>query len=137
MLQLGQFHEALAELLPWLADNMARLAGFPPPGVQPDNVEPQIQELEVIGSLLHVIVRVLHCVLLQWFITEATEKSYNYNCSTSYFSVLFCPSFLPPPPPVFSHFSPLPTFFSPECGVRYLVPHPEHCLPEYCWRGTH
>jgi len=106
------FHDALAELLPWLADNVTRLAGSPPPGVQPDNVEAQIQELQVNKSLLHVIMRVLHCVLLQWFIAEAIEKNYNYNCSTSYFSVLFCHPFLPPPPPpVFSHFSPLPIFF--------------------------
>ena len=47
LLQLGQFHDALAELLIWLADSMRRVASSPPPGVQPDNVEAQIQELEV------------------------------------------------------------------------------------------
>ena len=47
LLQLGQFHDALAELLTWLAGSMTRLASSPPPGVQPDNVEAQIQELEV------------------------------------------------------------------------------------------
>jgi len=40
LLQLRQFHDALPELLTWLAD-MTRLASSLPPGVQPDNVETQ------------------------------------------------------------------------------------------------
>ena len=47
LLQLGQFHDALAELLTWLADSMSSLDGAPPPGVQPDSVEAQMRELEV------------------------------------------------------------------------------------------
>ena len=35
------------ELLTFLAGSMTQLAGSSPPGVQPDNVEAQIQELEV------------------------------------------------------------------------------------------
>ena len=35
------------ELLTFLAGSMTQLAGSPPPGMQPDNVEAQIQELEV------------------------------------------------------------------------------------------
>ena len=49
LLQLGQFHDALAELLTWLADSMSSLDGAPPPGVQPDSVEAQMRELEVRG----------------------------------------------------------------------------------------
>jgi len=66
LLQLGQIHVALAELLTWLADNMTQLASSPPQGMQPDNVEAQIQELEVIESLLHVIVRVLLVVMVHY-----------------------------------------------------------------------
>ena len=54
----------------------------------------------VAGESLVLFVRVLHCVVLQWFITEATEKSCNYNDSTR-FSVLLHPPFLfllPPAP---------------------------------------
>ena len=80
---------------------------------------------------LVLFVRVLHCVLLQWFITEATEKSCNYNYSAYFFLrftilhlspflLLFSPHFLPSP--FLSRFSPC--FFSPECGVRCLLPHP-------------
>ena len=35
------------ELLTFLAGSMTQLAGSPPPALQPDNVEAQIQELEV------------------------------------------------------------------------------------------
>ena len=38
LLQLGQLHDILAELLTWLAD-MTRLASSPPQGVQPNIVE--------------------------------------------------------------------------------------------------
>ena len=47
LLQLGQLCDALAGLLTWLADTTTWLASSPPPGVQPDNVEAQIQELQV------------------------------------------------------------------------------------------
>ena len=39
LLQLWQIHDALAELLTWLAGSMTWLAGSTPPWVQPDNVE--------------------------------------------------------------------------------------------------
>ena len=52
LLQLGQFHDVLAELLTWLADSMSSLDGALPPGVQPDSVEAQMNELEVRGSHL-------------------------------------------------------------------------------------
>ena len=47
LLQLGQFHDALAELLTWLADSMNTLREAPPPGVKPESVELQLQELKV------------------------------------------------------------------------------------------
>jgi len=40
LLQLGQLHDILAELLTWLAD-MTQFASSPSPGVLPDNVETQ------------------------------------------------------------------------------------------------
>ena len=39
LLQLWQIHDALAELLTWLAGSMTWWAGSTPPWVQPDNVE--------------------------------------------------------------------------------------------------
>ncbi len=50
LLQLGQFHDALGELLMWIANSTARLKEAHPPGVEPGAVEAQIQDLEVSQS---------------------------------------------------------------------------------------
>ena len=47
LLQLGQFHEALGELLMWIASSTARLMEARPAGVDPSAVEAQLQDLEV------------------------------------------------------------------------------------------
>jgi len=47
LLQLGQFHDALGELLMWIANSSARLMEARPPGVDPSAVEAQLQDLEV------------------------------------------------------------------------------------------
>ena len=47
LLQLGQFHDALGELLTWIAGCTGRLAQAGEPGVDPGAVEGQIQDLQV------------------------------------------------------------------------------------------
>ena len=47
LLQLGQFHDALGELLMWIDNSTGRLMEARPPGVEPSSVEGQIQDLEV------------------------------------------------------------------------------------------
>ena len=47
LLQLGQFHDALGELLTWIANCSGRLTEAREPGVEPSAVEGQIQDLEV------------------------------------------------------------------------------------------
>ena len=50
LLQLGQFHDALGELLTWIANCSGRLTEAREPGVEPSGVEGQIQDLQVIYS---------------------------------------------------------------------------------------
>ena len=47
LLQLGQFHDALGELLTWIANCSGRLTEAREPGVEPSAVEGQIQDLQV------------------------------------------------------------------------------------------
>ena len=47
LLQLGQFHDALGELLMWITNCTARLMEARPPGVEPSSVEGQVHDLEV------------------------------------------------------------------------------------------
>lgn len=47
LLQLGQFHDALAELLSWISNCTSRLTDARAPGVEPSAVEGQIQDLQV------------------------------------------------------------------------------------------
>ena len=49
LLQLGQFHDALGELLMWVSNCTGRLMEARPPGVEPSSVEGQINDLEVSG----------------------------------------------------------------------------------------
>ena len=47
LLQLGQFHDALAQLLSWITDCTGKLSEAAPPGVRSEAVETQISELNV------------------------------------------------------------------------------------------
>lgn len=47
LLQLGQFHDALGELLTWIASCTGRLAESREPGVEVGAVEGQVQDLQV------------------------------------------------------------------------------------------
>ena len=47
LLQLGQFHDALAELLEWIANCKNRLTNAGPPAVKIRKVEAQTNDLEV------------------------------------------------------------------------------------------
>ena len=47
LLQLGQFHDALAELLTWIANTTSQITHAPPPGVKVESVEGHIEELKV------------------------------------------------------------------------------------------
>ena len=47
LLQLGQFHDALAQLLSWIADSTGKLSEAPPAGVKSEAVEMQLNELKV------------------------------------------------------------------------------------------
>lgn len=47
LLRLGQFHDALGELLTWIDNCTGRLMEAREPGVEPNAVEGQIQDLQV------------------------------------------------------------------------------------------
>ncbi len=47
LLQLGQFHDALGELLMWITSCTGRLTEARAPGVELSNVEGQLQDLQV------------------------------------------------------------------------------------------
>ena len=47
LLQLGQFHDALAQLLSWIADSTGKLSEAAPPGIKTEAVELQLNELTV------------------------------------------------------------------------------------------
>lgn len=47
LLRLGQFHEALAELLSWIDDCTTNLKAARPPGARPQTVEANIHEHKV------------------------------------------------------------------------------------------
>ena len=47
LLQLGQFHDALAGLLTWIDGSTGKLSDGQPPGARPETVEAQLHELEV------------------------------------------------------------------------------------------
>ena len=47
LLRLGQFHEALAELLGWIEAGTTRLRGARPPGARLQTVEEHMHELKV------------------------------------------------------------------------------------------
>ena len=51
LLQLGQFHDALAELLTWICNCTGRLTEARAPGIEPSAVEGQIQDLQVCCTL--------------------------------------------------------------------------------------
>ena len=50
LLRLGQFHDALGELLTWIDNCTGRLTEARDPGVEPSAVEGQIQDLQVGGE---------------------------------------------------------------------------------------
>ena len=47
LLQLGQFHDALAELLEWIANCKSKLTKARPPAVKIRGIEAQTHDLEV------------------------------------------------------------------------------------------
>ncbi len=47
LLQLGQFQDALGELLAWVIDSTAKLSTAPPPGIKVGTVETQVRDLQV------------------------------------------------------------------------------------------
>ena len=47
LLQLGQFQDALGELLAWILDSTAKLSNAPLPGVKVGKVETQLRDLQV------------------------------------------------------------------------------------------
>lgn len=47
LLQLGQFHDALAELLTWIVNCSSKISDAPPPGVKAESVEGQMRDLKV------------------------------------------------------------------------------------------
>lgn len=61
LLQLGQFHDALAELLEWIANCKSRLTNARPPAVKIRGIEAQANDLEV---SVHVCVLVCECIAI-------------------------------------------------------------------------
>ncbi len=54
LLQLGQFQDALGELLAWILDSTAKLSNAPLPGVKVGRVETQLRDLQVRAALLSI-----------------------------------------------------------------------------------
>ncbi|CAI8055159.1 Dystonin, partial [Geodia barretti] len=52
LLQLGQFHDALAQLLSWIADSTGKVSEAPPPGIKTEAVEMQLNELKSLDSAI-------------------------------------------------------------------------------------
>jgi dystonin len=48
LLELGQFHDALAELLLWIGNEMAELSNPQPPGVEEDTINKKIEDLQFV-----------------------------------------------------------------------------------------
>ena len=47
LLQLGEFHDVLAQILSWIAECTGRLSEAGPPGVLTDTIETQLSDLTV------------------------------------------------------------------------------------------
>ncbi len=54
LLQLGQFQDALGELLAWITGSIAKLSSAPPPGIKVGTVETQLRDLQVGNICFHL-----------------------------------------------------------------------------------